>query len=123
MSSTVRITYDDVARALVPSYTGQRGSIPASVKADEIYKYTYAFSMPSNVSNPDNVRIAALIIDPTTGEIVNACQAPLVKGDLTGIEGLSNINSQLSTIYDLTGRRVNGATRGITIQQGRKVIK
>lgn len=123
MSSTVRITYDDVARALVPSYTGQRGSIPANVKADEIYKYTYTFSMPSNVSNPDNVRIAALIIDPATGEIVNACQAPLVKGDLTGIEGLSTINSQPSTLYDLTGRRINGATRGITLQQGRKVIR
>lgn len=123
MSSVVRITYDDVARALVPSYTGQRGSIPATVKADEIYKYTYTFSMPSNVSNPDNVRIAALIIDPATGEIVNACQAPLVKGDLTDIEGLSTINSQPSTLYDLTGRRINGATRGITLQQGRKVIR
>ncbi len=123
MSSVVRITYDDVARALVPSYTGQQGSIPSTVKADEIYKYTYTFYMPFNVTNADNVRIAALIIDPTTGEIVNACQTPLVKGDLTGIDELSTVNSQLSTRYDLTGRRINGATRGITLQQGRKVIK
>ncbi|MBO4801458.1 MAG: DUF4859 domain-containing protein [Bacteroidaceae bacterium] len=40
-----------------------------------------------------------------------------------GISNISTPNAQRSTIYDLTGRRVKAAQRGLYIQNGRKVIR
>ena len=39
-----------------------------------------------------------------------------------GVEQLTTLNPQSSTLYDLTGRRVEKATKGIYIVGGKKVL-
>ncbi|MBQ8277232.1 MAG: hypothetical protein IJY00_02130, partial [Bacteroidaceae bacterium] len=40
----------------------------------------------------------------------------------TSIEGAATINGEAAPTYDLSGRRVNKPSRGIYLQNGKKVI-
>ena len=120
--STVAWMYDDVLREQFPAFDGKFGSIPSTVVGGQTYKYTYSFTLPSTVKNPNNVRIAVLILDPTTvpAEVVNAVQTRLI----TDLEGIHSVLSDPSEapIYDLSGRRTT-LPSGVTIQSGRKQIR
>lgn len=121
-AATVRMTYDDVARDLLPAYTGLEGSVPSTVAGGETYAHSHTFQLPLNVDNPDNVRIVALLLNPTTAEIINACQSNLVHSDITSLPSPLTVPNQPSTSYDLQGRTVKDGYRGIYLKQGRKVI-
>lgn len=121
--SSVAWMYDDVLREQFPAFDGKAGSIPSSVTGGQKYKYTYSFALPSNVKNPDNVRIAVLILDPAAvpAEVVNAVQTKLIT-DLSGVDTVLAPQADNAPVYDLSGRRTS-SPRGVTIQQGRKVIR
>ena len=122
--SSVAWMYDDVLREQFPAFDGKAGSIPSSVTGGQKYKYTYSFALPSTVRNPANVRIAVLILDPTAvpAEVVNAVQTKLIT-DLEGIDSVLAPEAPAAPVYDLSGRRLNGQARGITIQGGRKQVR
>ena len=42
--------------------------------------------------------------------------------DLTSIAPISNLQSKFSNLYDLQGRRVGKNTKGLLIENGRKVM-
>lgn len=67
---SVAWSYDDVARGIY-NYWGLYNSVPETVNANQIYRYTYTLDMPY-VLNIENVRIAALIINAETKLIENA---------------------------------------------------
>lgn len=121
--STVMWTYDDVLREQLPAFDGKAGSIPSSVVGGQKYKYSYSFALPANVKDPANVRIAVLILDPTTvpAEIVNAVQTKLVT-DAEGIDTVLAPTDTTAPTYDLQGRRVTTKS-GLTIQSGRKQLR
>lgn len=122
--STVAWMYDDVLREQFPSFNGQPGSIPSSLKGGEKSHYRYSFALPTTVKNPDNVRVAVLILDPTAvpAEVVNAVQTKLIT-DIEGIDSVLAPEAPAGPVYDLQGRRTISTHRGVTLQAGRKVIR
>lgn len=73
-SSPVNMLFDDVARGIYGGYDGVENSVPAQVSEGALYDYSYTLELPDNISNKDNIEIVAMLIDCTTGEIMNACK-------------------------------------------------
>lgn len=73
----VNIEFNDVARGIYGSAEGVDGSIPKIIKEGEIYNYSYTFLLPKKISNKDNLRIIVMLMDCSSGEIINACQTKI----------------------------------------------
>ncbi|MBT3647840.1 MAG: Omp28-related outer membrane protein [Flavobacteriales bacterium] len=67
------MSYDDVGRELLGGIDGDAGSVPSSVTADDVVEYSYTFTMDGDWDH-NNVRIAALLLDNSTGAIWNAAE-------------------------------------------------
>jgi len=80
--SQVTMMYDNVLRGVYSDDQGIAGSLPSTVEKGKTYHYEFTFSVPipqySNITyNKDNYRVVALLIDKSTGEIMNACKAKI----------------------------------------------
>ena len=75
--SPVKVVFNDVARGIYGSADGVEGSVPTNLEESKAYKYEYEFSLPTNVSNKNNIRIVTLLINGDTGEIENADETPI----------------------------------------------
>lgn len=62
--------FDDVARGIY-NYNGISNSVPETVKANQVYRYTYTLDMPY-VLNIENIKIAALLINADSKHIEHA---------------------------------------------------
>ena len=65
------MVYNHVGRALVGGFTGVAGSVPTSVTYNTPYNHAFTHTLPTT-QNVNNVEVVALILDATTGQIVNA---------------------------------------------------
>ena len=79
-------TFNDVALSIAGHRKGIPNSVPKQIKAGETYNFEYSFNV-SNIQNPNNARIVAMLIDQNTGYVVNAAQTPLTT---TGISSEFN---------------------------------
>lgn len=77
--------FNHVARAIYDDYQGIPGSVPTSIKPGETYQFETRLQLPGNVDDPKNVKIVAMLIRMSTGEIVNARQVWLIPHESTGI--------------------------------------
>ena len=69
----------------------------------------------------NNLKVVALLIDATTGKVVNANKAK--PGNSSGISIIEAGNrSNSATYFDLQGRRVVKPAKGLYINNGRAVI-
>jgi len=86
--SQVEMLFDNVARGIYGDAQGIKGSLPSTIEKDKTYQYEYTFNVPKkddfvgtgwNVKpfNSDNFRVVALLIDKSTGEIMNASQTEI----------------------------------------------
>ncbi len=125
------VEIDDVARGIYPAIEGQKGGFPANVESGVTYYYRCTTDLPK-YSKAENLEVVALLLDGKTGEIVQADKTPYIYGlnaeRPDGIEELSTedsqlstLNSQLSTAYDLQGRRVANPANGQLYIKGRRV--
>ena len=75
----VRMLFDNVAKGIYGDARGNEGSLPATIERGKTYNFEYSFNVPSSSwkSNKDNYRVVVLLIDRTTGEIMNACQTKI----------------------------------------------
>lgn len=68
--------YENVARGIYKSYMGTLGSIPTSVVEGETYTYSYTIDTKTlskaDIQDKSRLDIVALIIETSTGKIVNA---------------------------------------------------
>jgi hypothetical protein len=97
-----QMNYDFVNRALLGTFNGQTGSIPATIVAGT--PYTYSFTATSAAAwDKAQLSVAAVVINAGTGEVVNAVKFPL-----TITTGLNDVNNALagSFVY-VTGNDVN----------------
>lgn len=90
-------TYDHMARAVIGSYIGAGGYIPASVTAGETYvrqlltsvdglaAVTAADSLDFTKVYMGNASLVCLLINANTGRIENAAIAPFVEGTVSGV--------------------------------------
>jgi len=76
--SRVSIKFNDVARGIYPNVYGQSGSVPSSVKRGVANEYAYTLTLPTNISNKDNISIVTLLVNSNNGEIVNADKVSVV---------------------------------------------
>ena len=83
------MVYDHVGRELLGGYDGQASSITTPANAGSSQSYTFNTSVPSS-SNAWNLHVVGLLIDSSTGEIVNANEAGL---QLLGLPENNTINS------------------------------
>ena len=76
-----QMVYDHVGRALLGGYSGQAGSVPAVIVDGATASYTFNYTPPST-STRANMYAVAVLIDQTTGEIVNAKKSSLTSAQL-----------------------------------------
>jgi hypothetical protein len=80
--------HDHVAMALGDNeINGKSGSLPSSINANDSLYYTYTFNRSSNW-NLDNFHIVGMLIDGSTGEILNAGKGNVSFGGGVGISDL-----------------------------------
>lgn len=92
-SDPVSVYFDHVARGILGGFDGTAGSLPANITAGGLHTHNYTHTLPAD-QNENNVHIAGMIINNTTGEIINA-----IKTKLSGIiASSSNDISQLTDI-------------------------
>ena len=120
------IVFNDVA-IMMSKIGGVNGSLPATIKADKVmnHKYTFYLEDALNTSYQPiiqdktkvKLRVIGLIINKTTGEVVNANAAMV--GESTAINEMSGTMSQVAQVsfYDLGGRRLNAAQPGVNIMK------
>lgn len=116
--------YNEVALAQSAQMgAGLPESLPAEVKGDNPYTHEFVFDISKNSLPLDKTKleVIAVLIDTTTGEVKNCNKGHV--GDATGIEEVKNEELRMKNYYDLSGRRVMTPTKGIYIQQGKKVVK
>lgn len=100
-----QMTYHHVGRMLLGGYQGQAGSIPATLTDGQVVNYTFNATIPSTYDS-SKMKAVLLLLDATTGEVVNA------RSFLMGTLGTSTAetNANYVTIYP------NPATEYIKIQ-------
>ena len=126
---SVEMKYDNIARGIFPHVNGAEGSIPNSIKKGEVCSYQYTLPLPSNIKNKKNIHIIALLMDSSTGEIMNAYDTYVSDSPSTAIR--ENIITEQTSydIYDIQGRMVrhqtanfDGLPKGLYIIDGKKVV-
>lgn len=100
--SRVRMTFNAVARTILPDWQGAAGCVPTVVQAGLTYTYSYEFALPKNIQQKKNIRIVTLLIDGTTGEIMNAAQMPVIYDELLSV-GERFTGKQPLDVFNLTG--------------------
>lgn len=66
-----QMVYDYVGRALLGGYSGQAGSVPAAITDGQQVSHTFNYTVPASI-NQSNLRGVVVLIDQSTGEVVNA---------------------------------------------------
>ncbi|MCB0531136.1 MAG: Omp28-related outer membrane protein [Lewinellaceae bacterium] len=70
------MVYNHVARAIVGGFSGKAGSVPANNPAGSVMSYTSTYLFPSSY-NIDNMHAITMVIDNSTGQIINAESTPI----------------------------------------------
>jgi hypothetical protein len=85
--ATVRNYYiSDIARAVVGlTYNGTQGYVPTSVVAGEENVATITFPVPQIVSNMDNARVVAVMIDNNTDYVINAAECRIATAGVNDV--------------------------------------
>ncbi|MCH5302716.1 MAG: C10 family peptidase, partial [Prevotella sp.] len=69
--TSVETIYNDVARTIY-DYDGIANQLPRTITEGETYKCSYTLTLPNNIKDAGNVKIVTLLLDTSTGEIINA---------------------------------------------------
>ncbi len=117
------MVYDHVGRALLGGYNGVSGSVPTTLTDGQTVNYTFNYTVPT-AYDIDQIHVAVVVIDTTTGQIVNSNSAyagTLSVNDINSNSGFSVypnpatdfVNLQINQdgkyavkIYDITGKEV-----------------
>ena len=108
------MTFRHVARAILPSYEGDPESLPASVEADGVYSYTFPTHFISEDFDETKMRAIALLIDASTGEIVNCLGARFNESQTSSVDApvpTREVTATLSSIPPLTQPHFNSKPR------------
>lgn len=84
-STVYDVTHNDVARTYWGAVNGTNIGFPQVLEAGNVYSQSMTISYPEQISNPDNGKIAVLVVDGVTGGVINAVVFPL-KNLGTGID-------------------------------------
>lgn len=112
-----------------PEAWGIENSLQGAIHKGQKMTHNYTLTLPRTakdkpyVTNIQNCRLIALLIDLETNEIVNAAQVKL-GGDEAGISGVNVDVDADHVCYDLSGRAIKSTgARGLFIRGGKKFVK
>lgn len=112
------IHFDDVVVATTRLNDGLV-SLPATIHEDEpvVIEGAFDFEAVKVRQSASKMRVAALLIDSTTGIIANAAKAQVSGAEKTGIETVNadRLQDEPKAYYDLQGRRLNSPRQGLNI--------
>lgn len=132
-----QMVYDHVGRALLGGFDGQAASVPATITNNQAVNYTFNYTVPAT-SKRYLMSAIAVLIDNTTGEIINATKVALTAA---GVEEVATIGMEVYpnpasgsvnvkfeatnadysvAITDLSGRQV--ASKTITNANGSQTV-
>ena len=80
-----QMVYDHVGRALLGGYSGQAGSVPATITDGTVANYSFNYTVPST-STRANMKAVVMLLDLTTGEIVNATEVSIAEAGIDNID-------------------------------------
>ncbi len=123
-SSVSNVEYNHVAVAAWNVAKGFNNSISSTIQAGEVQPFSYAANITAKklIQDKDKLSVVALLIDRSTGTIVNAAQTTIADaGETDVIEDITTSTTE-QTIYNLAGQRQTTLRRGINIINGKKVI-
>jgi len=127
--SSVEITFNDVARKIYDDYYGVAGQLPSVITEGETYKSSYTLALPDNIQDAKNLKVVALLLDTTTGEILNADRTAISGNPPSAIVSATEGSTSAFDVYNLMGIKVlsratslTGLPQGIYIVNGKKVI-
>ncbi len=114
---TEDLEFNHVARAIYDDFNGIAGSVPSELSAGVEYSYERSVALPSNVLNPERLNIVAMLLDNTTGEVLNAAtsrvataglsdmvsEAFRISRDAYGIH-IGTSGKVSAEVYDIAGR-------------------
>ena len=112
------LEYDHVAVAAWNIASGAANSVSPTIVADEIQNYSFTADITSKslIQDKSKLKVVALLIDKTTGGIVNASQVAIQDYTPTSIEGVHHsANVGETERYTLDGRQINAPQRGVNI--------
>ena len=66
-----RMVYNHVGRHLLGGYNGDAASLPMTLEDGQTYSHTYSYTLPEGF-NEEYVYVVGLMINQSTGEILNA---------------------------------------------------
>jgi len=116
------VTHNDVVLAhWGATFNGTSNLFPSTVEAGKNYTTTLSVPVPAFAKVIDNCKLAALLIDPATGTVINATTSLL--HDPSGINEVCSKVTNTNAIYTLSGVLVKSAShRGLYIANGRKIF-
>ena len=124
-SSVTGVVFNHVAVAAWNIAKGADGSVNPSIQAGEEQTYSYNANISSNslIQDKTKLKVVAMLIDRSTGLIVNAAQDAVSDSNTTGIESSSAALPETDgAVYNISGQRVSKAQKGIYIVNGKKVL-
>jgi len=127
--STVEILFNDVARKIYDDYYGVAGLLPSVITSGETYKSSYTLALPDNVQDAKNLKVVALLLDTSTGEILNADRTAISGNPPTAIASATSDKPSVFDVYNLIGVKLrthatslSGLPQGVYIVNGKKVV-
>lgn len=134
MPSPVSLIYNDVARNCSHPLPFE-GSIPTSINANTSYDFSTDINL-KGVTDLNNYRIIAMVIDGETGYILNACQATEGEAGVNEIfdnasalrviggKGQVVVNGNIASIYSADGRNIATNVEGsVSLPAGLYIVK
>jgi hypothetical protein len=108
--------YNHVAVAVAGVENGISGSISTPLVSQQPQQFTQTLTFPASLRQDDmQIRAVAMLIDTTTGQVVNAAVSEPLSLP-TGIRNIEHSTSDIENCYDLQGRLVyrgyEGTSRG-----------
>lgn len=123
-SKVTGVEFNHVGVAAWGLEEGIDGSVSRSFQKDEELFYSYTANISGNklIQNKNKLNVIAVLINRTTGAIVNAAETTTIGDYTTGIEDIEDsVKNSDNIVYDLSGRKVQKAQKGIYIINGKKV--
>lgn len=98
-SSTTTYLNNDVARGCSSLFGGTGGYFPQKMEAGHTYTANMSVTLPQNISDINNAKVAVMLIDANTDKMINAARTP-ISTENTGIHGTEAENAALNISCD-----------------------